>query len=234
MSMRRWARVGLALLLACTALLPGLVRPPEARAAGLDYVAGFLGDGTADIAGTVVDSAGNVYISGSFFHTVDFDPGPGALNLTSAGTSDLFIVKLDRAGNLVWARTIGGSGDDGISGPALDGSGNLYFWGAFQGNVDVDPGPGGLILTADSSGSGRFLLKLRADGTLVWGKQDTLAATSSNLEFSALRVDAAGNIYRVGSLFRTADADPGPGVVSLTSAGDGDAVIVKLDTNGDF
>jgi hypothetical protein len=56
-----------------------------------------------------VDSAGNVYTTGYFQGTVDFDPGAGTVNLSSAGSDDIFVQKLDASGNLVWARGMGGT-----------------------------------------------------------------------------------------------------------------------------
>ena len=47
-----------------------------------------------------VDSAGNVYVAGWFQLTTDFDPGPGTAELTSEGSMDGFVVKLDSAGSL--------------------------------------------------------------------------------------------------------------------------------------
>src|SRR5438552_2041239 len=98
----------------------------------------YLG-GPGDDQGTAiaVDAAGNVYATGGFSGTVDFDPGPGVFNLTSAGGYDAFVSKLDGAGNFVWARALGSSTDDG-NGIAVDGAGNVYTTGAFQGTADFD------------------------------------------------------------------------------------------------
>ena len=52
------------------------------------------------------DASGNVYISGQFSGTVDFDPGAGIFELTSELSSDTFILKLDASGNFVWAKTM--------------------------------------------------------------------------------------------------------------------------------
>jgi hypothetical protein len=59
-----------------------------------------------------VDNLGNVYTVGQHYYTVDFDPGPDTFNLTSAGSYDIFIQKLDTAGNLLWAKSVGGSDFD--------------------------------------------------------------------------------------------------------------------------
>ena len=60
-----------------------------------------------------VDAASNVYTTGYFGGTADFDPGVGIYNLTSAGGADVFITKLDVSGNFVWAKNMGSaSGDD--------------------------------------------------------------------------------------------------------------------------
>jgi hypothetical protein len=75
----------------------------------------------------VVDQNGNVYSTGNFSTTVDFDPGAGTYNLTSAGHADTFIGKLDANGNFVWAKRIGGTEDDFGTGIAVDDSTNIYI-----------------------------------------------------------------------------------------------------------
>ncbi|MDK9722999.1 MAG: DUF4347 domain-containing protein [Rhodospirillales bacterium] len=69
-----------------------------------------LGDGglATTSSRVVVDGSGNVYTVGSFNGTVDFDPGAGTSNLTSAGATDIYVQKLDATGALVWARAMGG------------------------------------------------------------------------------------------------------------------------------
>jgi hypothetical protein len=87
-------------------------------------IGGISGDDGYSI---VVDSSGNVYTTGGFLYTVDFDPGVGTSNLISAGLNDIFILKLDAAGNFLWAKSMGGTDTDrGIS-ISVDGSGNILY-----------------------------------------------------------------------------------------------------------
>ncbi|MCC6383869.1 MAG: hypothetical protein LC117_06740 [Bacteroidia bacterium] len=61
---------------------------------------------------TKVDALGNVYVTGYFSGTIDFDPGASIYNLTSAGSVDVFISKLNTSGNFVWAEQLGGPSID--------------------------------------------------------------------------------------------------------------------------
>ncbi len=95
----------------------------------------------------MVDQIGNVYTTGMFVSTVDFDPGPSTFNLTSAGDRDVFVNKLDSAGNFVWAGQLGGSSEDFGIGIAVAG-GKIYTTGYFSGTADFDPGAGTHTLTS--------------------------------------------------------------------------------------
>ncbi len=73
-----------------------------------------------------VDLSGNVYTTGYFQNISDFDPGPGTFTLAEMGSNDVFISKLDVAGNFVWAKRIGSYNEENAKGIALDASGNVY------------------------------------------------------------------------------------------------------------
>jgi hypothetical protein len=74
-------------------------------------------------------------VIGSFDGTVDFDPGPGTSNQTSAGADDIFVAKYSATGSLLWARRMGGSGADAGAGIAVDGADDAYATGAFSGTA---------------------------------------------------------------------------------------------------
>jgi hypothetical protein len=178
--------------------------------------------------GIAVDSAGDVYTTGAFQGTVDFDPGAGTYNLTSAGRWDIFVSKLDSSGNFVWARSMGGTDHDGGRGIAVDSADNVYTTGFFQDTVDFDPGPGTYDLTSAGT-SDIFVSKLNAGGNFVWAR--SMGGTSSD-GASALALDSAGNVYTTGEFWGTADFDPGAGTYNLTLAGDRDIFVSKLDSSG--
>src|SRR5690606_18124577 len=88
-----------------------------------------------------VDDSGNIYLTGSFLGTLDFDPGPGTSQLTSAGMHDVFISKMDSSGNFEWAKQIGGPANDEGFSINVDNLGNVYVSGYFEGTADLNPGP---------------------------------------------------------------------------------------------
>jgi hypothetical protein len=138
-----------------------LLSPLTALAGDGDFVWAKQMGGTSDDSGQgiAVDAAGKVYTTGYFRGTADFDPGPATFNLTSAGGFDIFVSKLDNAGNLVWAKQMGGPGHDQGWGIAVDGAGNVYTTGWFAGTADFDPGPGTFNLSR-AGGPDIFVSKL--------------------------------------------------------------------------
>ena len=179
---------------------------------------------------SVVDNSGNLYTTGYFQGTVDFDPGAGSSTLTSAGGNDIFVSKLDSSDNLVWAVRIGTTTNENSYGVAVDGSGSVYVTGAFQNTVDFDPGAGSSTLTS-AGGYDIFVLKLNLSGNFLWVK----SFGQSNNDFGlGTALDSSGNVYITGYFQGTVDFDPGAGSSPLTSAGGIDVFVLKLDSSGNF
>jgi Domain of unknown function (DUF4347) len=190
-----------------------------------------MGGGAEDQANSVVISAsGDVHIAGLFNGSADFDPGVGQFNLTSQGFNDSFISKLNQNGDFLWAKGIGGSLFDAATDIALDATGNIYTTGYFYGTVDFDPGSSVVNLTSAGS-EDIFINKLDANGNYLWAKG--LGSSTTDKGF-AISVDTNGNVYTAGSFYFAADFDPGAGVATLTSAGNSDGFISKLDTDGKY
>ena len=177
--------------------------------------------------------SGDVYTTGYFTGTVDFDPGAGVFNLTAAGLWDIFISKLDGSGNFVWAKAMGGPGNhEGVSVAIDPASGAIYTTGFFSATVDFDPGVGVFNLTSAGSGD-IFISKLDTSGNFVWAKQ--MGGTAYDKCYSiAIDTAGSGDVYTTGVFEGTADFDPGAGTFNLTPAGSSDIFISKLDSSGNF
>jgi VCBS repeat-containing protein len=191
----------------------------------LGYTGAMGGSGEDYAISIAVDGADNIYSTGSFEGTVDFDPGPGVFNLTSAGLGDAYVCKLDASGAFQWAKAMGGISTDGGRSIEVDDAGNVYCTGQFSSTADFDPGPG--VFNINSAGDGDiFVCKLGASGAFQWAG----AMGGPGLDTGGgIVVDGAGGVYGTGYFEGTADFDPGPGAFNLTSAGGLDAFILKLE-----
>jgi len=138
-----------------------------------------------------VDKQNNVYVTGWFDGTYDFDPSAGVKNLTSVGQYDTFIAKYKQDGTLVWVESIGGTGVDQPNSIAVDKDGNISITGSSSSaTLDADPGPGVFMLnkpSEDPQTSFGFLIHLGNNGEFLWAQ--------SGLErFSRASSDSQGNI----------------------------------------
>lgn len=190
-----------------------------------------MGGGEEVIGSSIsLDANGNIYSTGYFRDTVDFDPGIGTTNLASMGSNDIYIQKLDNNGDFLWAKQMGGTYTDQGRAIAVDASGNVYSTGSFSNTVDFDPGVGTADLTC-FHGTDIFIQKLDTNGDFLWVKQ--MGLTTEEVGFS-IAVDVSGNIYSTGFFGSTVDFDPGVGITNLIPFGEDDIYIQKLDPNGDF
>jgi hypothetical protein len=192
-----------------------------------------LGGSSLDFAwGATTDNQDNVIITGSFIGTADFDPGPAVVNLTASAWSDVFVVKLSPAGNLIWAKSMGSSDNDDYGyGVNTDASGNVYVTGTFSGNGDFDPGAPVYSMTS-AGGPDVFVCKLTSSGNFVWARRVGGAGMESG---NSLIADGAGNVFITGYFSGSADFNPSASAVfTLSAAGLFDCFVLKLDASGDF
>lgn len=174
------------------------------------------------------DGSGNTYTTGSFTGSL----ATGVGTLTSAGGTDVFVIKLDVSGNFLWAIHLGGTDDDVAQSIAVDGSGNVYLTGSFKSTADFDPGPSSHVLTSNG-GNDVFVCKLNAGGGLEWAVS---TGTTADDVGNAIAIDADGEVITCGNIgnLGTADFDPDAGTVPVTSLGGTDDFIWKLDNDGHF
>jgi hypothetical protein len=196
-----------------------------------------IGGGTADVGlGISLYSSGNIYITGYFQGTVIYNPGSGVTGLTSVGSYDIFVLKLDSSGTLAWAKRMGGVSDDRGQAVSVDASGNVYTTGWFNGTADFDPSDVSTFYLVSSGGASDadiFVSKLNSSGSFVWAKRMG-GAPSADVGYGIF-ADASGNVYTTGVFSGTSDFDPGGATTyNLVSAGGADIFISKLDSSGSF
>lgn len=208
-------------------LLTGLLSGPL-YAQKLEWARQAGGTGYQETSGMAIDPAGNVLVIGTFEGTADFEPGSGSLS--NAGIFDVYFAKYNTAGNLVWAKRVGGAGPDFGYGISADIEGNVYIAGNFNGTADFDPGPGIKNLIS-SGGFDAFLAKYNAAGELLWAHP--MGGTQFD-EARCLTADGAGNLVVAGTFSDIADFDPSPGTASLHAAGSNDVYLAKFKPSGEL
>lgn len=164
------------------------------------------------------DDLGNCYVTGFFAGTSAF----GGITLTSSGSDDIFVAKLDTYGNWIWAIMAGGSNVDAGYGIAIDADGNCFVTGYFQGTATF----GGTSLVS-SGGSDIFIAKVNTDGNWLWANK---AGGSDSDVGNGISLDTDGNCYVTGNFQSTAAF----GVSSLVSNGANDIFVAGMDADGNW
>ena len=178
------------------------------------------------------DALGNTYITGFFSDTTDFDPGNGVYNLVSVYGNDIFIQKLDAAGDLVWVKGIGSVGGDRGHAIALDSQGNIFVSGIYRNQADFDPDASGVYNMSPVGVQDGFVLKLDNDGNFLWAK--TFGGTQVDGCWG-LGIDASDNVVVCGFFSSATDFDPSPSATfSLSPSGYTDIFVCKLTNDGNF
>lgn len=185
------------------------------------------GEGDEYAYSLTVDDSSNVYITGSFKDTVDFNPSEGVFNLVSMGDKNSYIQKLNSNGELIWVKQLEGEHVNESLGVDLDSQGNVYVFGGFSGKVDFNPGiaTNYLITNGTNYSKNGFILKLDNTGEFVWVKQLICSQESVN---SSIAVDPFNNIYTVGFFRGTIDLDPSTDNLMISSIGENDVFINKF------
>jgi hypothetical protein len=191
------------------------------------WVKNYGGYDRDDARGVAVDALGNIYVIGVFRGTATF--GTTTLNAAGGNIDDVFVMKLDANGNVLWAKQIGSSGDDTGRGIAADASGNVYVTGGFIGTATFGPG-----VTLQPTGPNptqfrdSYLAKFDTNGNLQWVKQ---GGDQWDDVSWAVAVDPAGsNVYITGEFNGNANFN-GQTVSTISSTG-ADVFVVKYDAAG--
>lgn len=172
-----------------------------------------LGGADGDGATSIIATGEYLYLLGFFSETVDFDPGAEVNNLTSQGSSDVFISKLDNNGDFIWTKSFGGASHDNSFDIEMDGSGNLLITGYVSGTVDLDPGTGVSTFTG-AAGNNFFISKLDSNGDLIWTSPGGVVPNAAGIE---LAIDQNGASHVTGY---------------HTLAGSNNIFVMKVDADG--
>ncbi len=177
------------------------------------------GTGYDDGTSIATDAGGNVYVAGYFWSpSITF----GSTTLTNDGWVDLFVVKYDAAGNVLWATDAGGTNYDYGLSLATDASGHVYVTGYFV-SPSITFGTTTLI---NAGNRDVFVVKYDASGNVLWAT----GAGEADYDYGlSLASDASGHVY-VSGYFRSPSITFG--TTTLTNAGNGDIFIVKYDAGG--
>lgn len=163
-------------------------------------------------------------------YALALDPRNSALIYAGTRTlSDAFVTKYDPAGNLVYSTYLGGAGNDGAMGIAVDAAGNAYVTG-FTASADFPTSPGAPQSSIGRGGSGirdAFVTKLNASGALVYS---TFLGGAADDIGNGIAVDSSGNAAVTGI---TVSADfPTRNALQSSLRGTTDAFVAKLNAAG--
>jgi len=181
--------------------------------------AALYGDtGSQSVRATASDSAGNIMVTGQLDGSITF----GTTMLVSSGPYDIYLARLDKDGNAIWAKQYGSPmGPRTPHGVRVDPAGNVILAGYFSGSMAF----GNTTLTATDYDV--FVAKIAANGTPMWAKQ--FGSSPGDQKAYGLAVDAAGNIALAGYFDGTLDFGCG----AIASGGNFlTGFVAKLDTDG--
>ncbi|MEA3323139.1 MAG: SBBP repeat-containing protein [Patescibacteria group bacterium] len=178
-----------------------------------------------------INQNGDIFATGSFRDTVDFDPSAAVDSYTSNGDHDIFITKYNTDGLYVWTRTFGSAGWDGGDGITIDSVGNLYTTGSFSNTVNFDD-TGGTDEYTSNGGYDIFITKYNANGSYVWTR--TFGGTDLYDYGNSIATDTNNNIYVVGGFWETVNFNTTGGIDEHISNGDSDIYITKYNTDGSY
>jgi len=147
-----------------------------------------VGYGIDNASAVSTDAFGNVYVGGSFTSSpISFD----SVTLNNRGCTDVFLVKYDANGNVLWAKDAGGTINDFTNAITIDASGNCYI----TGNYDSPTITFDTITLTSGGGTDIYLAKYNPNGKVLWAK--TMGAVGSYYA-RGLALDPSGNLYFTG------------------------------------
>ncbi len=170
--------------------------------------------GDEEVRGVAVDPSGNVYVTGNFNSTSDFDPSGVTFNLTTSGNNDGFLAKYSSAGNFLWAVKLGGSANE-ISYKMFADINGIYITGSYESNTTTFYSYSSPVTKTpffNDNQTNMFGAKYNASGIVQW-----VISGGSNLDDYGLSVIAdVNNVYFLGIYFHDISFISATGVTGAT------------------
>ena len=172
-----------------------------------------------------LDYQGNIFMTGGFVDTADFDMDSTSFILRGTPTHDVYIARYFADGSFSWAKNFGNLGYDFGKDCETDNYGNVVVMGRFEDTVDFDPSIN--VYNLVGSPQAVFFTKYDSSGNFIWaGSVNPRSNSEGDLD-----IDRANDIVLVGRFASTADFDPDTAVsYSLISIGRS-GYVVKYDQN---
>lgn len=148
------------------------------------------GENIDESSSVCTDASGNVYITGHFnSKSIIF----GTDTLTNPNIyQEIFLAKYDASGNLLWAKSAGGTGRDYSNSISADASGNVYITGQFESDTITF----GTKSFTNAGSHDIFVAKYDAAGNVLWA--ENAGGTGTDVG-SSVGTDHLGNVYVTGN-----------------------------------
>lgn len=175
-----------------------------------------------------LDSSGNVYFSGTYYHatTVHGLSGSTATLPEGSGYCNMYVMKVDSSGVIQWSRTgLSTGGDPTVNGIAVSSDGYVYTAG-YRCGIVVN----GTTYNSTSSYFDGFIMKLSTNNDFGWFKETSGADMDS---ISSVCVDSANNPIISGT-YSSGTADINPGNTSISQHYTKGSYVAKLGTDGEI
>lgn len=181
-----------------------------------------------------LDQNDDVYFTGYFGGTVDFDLSPASFELTALSGDlaavDAVIAKYNSDGDFIWAKSFGGLNAEIVFNTAISLANEIYIVGMYADVVDFDPGAGVSEITAEGDFD-LFITKFDVEGNFMWAKSIGGEFYDS---YPNVEVDGNGDLYLTGIYTNSIDVDPDESIVLLESDAYSNCFFIKLNRNGNL
>lgn len=191
--------------------------------------------GTVDALG--VDNAGNIFTTGVFYQTENFNPNAPTASSTSIGLGDIYFAKYGSNGSYIWHFSVGSTNEDFSSALTLDTEGNLFLVGSVSASADLNPASG-IALVNPNNGKAGFIARYSSNsGNFQWVKPFVGKTGNTDCIFSSIVIEKKKNpnIYCAGVFQNTIDFNPSNTVTNdLVATGGFDVFLLKMTSTGEY